>query len=49
LAIQESTREFELTVGKREAYAVSAKGWRIVSGAEVEPGEAVTIVVEHVR
>ena len=28
--------EFELTVGKRRAYAVSAEAWRIVSGAEIE-------------
>jgi hypothetical protein len=41
--------EFELTVGKRKAYAVSAEGWRIVSGAEIEAGESVTIVVEHVH
>jgi hypothetical protein len=39
--------EFELTVGKRRAYAVVVEGWTIVSGAEVEPRESVTIVVEH--
>jgi hypothetical protein len=32
-----------LTAGKRRAYAVSAEGWRIVSGAEIEPGELITI------
>lgn len=37
--------EFELTVSKRKAYAVSAEGWRIVSGAEVEPGEVAAIVI----
>jgi hypothetical protein len=42
-----SDGEFELTVGKRRAYAVPAEGWRIVSGAEIEAGESVTIVVEH--
>ena len=40
---------FELTVGKRKTYAVSAVGGRIVSGAEVDAGESVTIFVEHVR
>ena len=37
--------EFELTVGKRKAYAVSAEGWRIVSGAEIEAGEETVRVV----
>ena len=41
--------EFELTVGKRKAYVVSAQGWKVVSGAEIEAGESVTIVVEHVH
>jgi hypothetical protein len=39
--------EFGLTVRKRKAYAVVVDGWRVVSGAKVEPGEAVTIVVDH--
>ena len=42
-----TTGEFELTVGKRRTYAVSAEGWRVVSGAEIEAGEAVTIVVDQ--
>jgi len=37
------------SVRKRKSYAVSAERWRIVSGAEIEPGESVTIVVEHVH
>jgi hypothetical protein len=37
-----ATREFELTVGKRKAYAVVVERWRIVSGAEIEAGESVT-------
>lgn len=39
--------EFELTVRKRKAYAVVVEGWRIVSGAEIEAGESITIVVGH--
>jgi hypothetical protein len=31
--------KFELTAGKRKVYAVSAEEWRVVSGAEIEPGE----------
>jgi hypothetical protein len=43
-----ATEEFKfLTVRKRKACAVSAGGWRIVSGAEIVPGESVTIVVDH--
>ena len=49
MAIQGSTGEFELTVRKRKALAVVVEGWRIVSGASIEAGESVTIVVEHVR
>jgi hypothetical protein len=41
--------EFELTVGKRKAYAVSVEGRRVVSGAEIVAGEAVTIVVESLK
>jgi len=37
------------TVGKRKPYAVVVEGWKVVSGAEVEPEESVTIVVEHVH
>jgi len=36
--------EFELTAGKRKAYAVVVEGWRIVSGAEIYAGESTTIV-----
>jgi len=39
--------EFELTVAKRKAYAAVVEGRGIVSGAEITPGESVTIVVEH--
>jgi hypothetical protein len=42
-----ATGEFELTVGKRKAYAVAVEGWKIGSGAEIEAGELVTIVVDH--
>jgi hypothetical protein len=38
-----------VTVGKRRAFAVPAEGGGLFRGAEAEPGEAVTIVVEHVR
>jgi phosphohistidine swiveling domain-containing protein len=38
--------EFELTVRKRKAYAVVVEGWKVISGAEIEAGEAVTIVVD---
>ena len=31
--------EFELTVGKRKAYAVVVEGWKAVSGAEIASGE----------
>ena len=31
--------------GKRKSYVVSAERWRIASGAEIEPGESVAIVV----
>jgi hypothetical protein len=44
-----ATGEFELTVGKRKAYVASAEGWRILSGTNVEPGESVTIVVQHLH
>jgi hypothetical protein len=40
---------FELTVRKRKAYPVAVEGWKVVSGAEVEPGESVTIVVDHLK
>jgi hypothetical protein len=45
-----ATEQFKfLTVGKWRAYAVVVEGRRTVSGAEVEPGEAVAIAVEHVH
>jgi hypothetical protein len=37
-------REFELTVGKRRAYAVGLR-WRIVSGAEIASGESICRLV----
>ena len=36
-----------MTVPKRRAFAEVVEGWTIVSGAEIEAGESVTIVVEH--
>jgi hypothetical protein len=42
-----ATGEFELTVGERKAYAVSAEGWRVVSVMEIDAGESMTIVVNH--
>jgi hypothetical protein len=43
-----ATGEFELTVGKRKAYAVVVEERKDVSGAEIDAGESVTIVVEDV-
>jgi hypothetical protein len=42
-----ATGEFELMVGKRKAHVLAVEGWKIVSGAEIEAGETVTIVVDH--
>jgi hypothetical protein len=44
-----ATGGFELMAGKRRSYVVSAEGFRIVSGAEVKPGESVTIVADRVH
>jgi len=38
-----------LAEGKRKADAVSVGGMRVVSGAEIEAGESVTIVVDHLH
>jgi hypothetical protein len=45
--IQQGGGSLYLTVGKRKSYVVSAERWRIASGAEIEPGESVTIAVGH--
>ena len=43
-----ATEEFKfLTVRKRKSYAVVVERRKIVSGAEIEAGESVTIVVDH--
>ena len=47
--LMQERQESLSSIRKRKSYAVSAERWRIVSGAEIEPGESVTIVVEHVH